>query len=310
VATDELLALAAASRGASQPTTPQETHGHDIADAVTVPARAMSELCVHVSLFGSLPTVRVRSRELDEVVRELASTATRQRDREGLRRRGREILAFLALRPEGATTETLVTALWPEDDPDAALVRLRRDIDNVRDVLRRASGLPDAMFIVHRDERYRLNPVLVDTDIWEVERALAELPDAGDRRERCRLLERAVGLNSGQLLEHASYEWVDPGLRENFSRRVVDAAHQLSKLREEVGDVEGAAAAAERAIAADPDCEELYRRLMMLQVRLGRPDAARRTLRVIEARLADVGAEPEEETVDILSRRLPHRGPS
>ena len=51
-----------------------------------------------------------------------------------------------------------------------------------------------------------------------------------------------------------------------------------------------------RAISADPVAEELYRRLMRLPAGLGRPDAVRRTYRLLARRLADLDADPDPET--------------
>ena len=53
-----------------------------------------------------------------------------------------------------------------------------------------------------------------------------------------------------------------------------------------------ALAALEGAISADPVAEELYRRLMRLQGKLGRPDAVRRTYRLLARRLAELDAGP------------------
>jgi hypothetical protein len=41
---------------------------------------------------------------------------------------------------------------------------------------------------------------------------------------------------------------------------------------------------------------------MTLQVKLGDPHAAKRTLRELEARLSDIDSEPSEETVRLIQR--------
>jgi len=69
---------------------------------------------------------------------------------------------------------------------------------------------------------------------------------------------------------------------------------------EESGDIDSAIDAAERTLVADRDDEELYRRLIKLQLAAGRRDAARRILRELEAHLAEIDAEPEEQTVRLL----------
>jgi len=299
----ELLALIAASRGAPLVVAALP----ETALPVTTPPprgdRMPANRRVHLSLFADLPMIRIDGDPLDDVLRRVRPAGAPQKDREGLRRKGREILAYLALHPGGATIETLLAALFPDDDPGAAVVRLRRDISNVRDVLRRATQMPDAKFIAFGAERYRLNADLTGADVWSVEQGFEELRAAGaSRDDRVDALRRILGAYNGQLLEHAPYEWVDIGLRENYVRRVVDAAQQLSQVLEQCGDVDAALEAAERALAADRDAEELYRRVMVLQIGLGRPDAAKRTLRELEARLSEIDAEPAEETVRLLGR--------
>jgi DNA-binding SARP family transcriptional activator len=297
----ELLAVIAASRGAAI-----------VADGLpeaempvtTPPLREESITAsrrVHLSLFADLPMVRIDGDALDDVLRRVTPIGAPQKDREGLRRKGREILGFLALHPAGATIETLLAALFPDDDPDGAVVRLRRDIYNIRDVLRRATQMPDAKFIAFSAERYQLNADLVEADVWTLERGFEDLSAAcSSRDDRAEALGRILSAYSGQLLAHAPYEWVDLGLRENYVRRVVDAALRQSEILEQDGDIDGALEAAERALAADRDAEGLYRHVMMLQLTLGRRDAAKRTLRELEARLSEIDAEPTEETVRLL----------
>lgn len=302
-AATELLALVAASRGTPIPAAPQLD---EPLPATASPSRAepmSASRKVDLSLFADLPAVRVDGHPLDDVLRRVTPADAPQKDREGLRRKGREILAFLALHPRGATIETLLAALFPDDDPESAVVRLRRDIYNVRDVLRRATTMPDAMFIAFGSERYQLNVDLVETDVWTLEQAFDDLKVvATSPDDRVNSLRRIVTAYTGPLLEHAPYEWIDLGLRENYVRRVVDAAATPSGILEQAGDVEGALEAAEKALATDRDAEALYQRVMTLQLILGSPDAAKRTLRELEARLSDIDAEPAEETVRLIER--------
>ena len=260
-------------------------------------------MCIRDSLylFGDLPTLRIDGDPLDDVLRRVTPAGAPQKDRECLRRKGREILAFLALHPAGATIETLLAGVYPDDDPEGAVVRLRRDIYNVRDVLRRATRMPDAMFIAFGSERYQLNADLVEVDVWRLEQAFDELKTGSSSADdRVDTLRRIVGAYGGPLLEHAPYEWIDLGLRENYVRRVVDAAINLSELLEQRNNIDGALEAAERALATDRDAEALYRRVMTLQLTMGRRDAAKRTLRELEARLSEIDAEPAEETVRLM----------
>lgn len=300
-AATELLAVIAASRGASIVVAALPEAEMPVTTPPPREERITASRRVQLSLFADLPMVRIDGDPLDDVLRRVTPAGAPQKDREGLRRKGREILAFLALHPGGATIETLLASLFPDDDPDSAVVRLRRDIYNVRDVLRRAAQMPEAKFIAFGAERYRLNPDLIDADVWNLERGFDELRTArASEDDRIDALRRILNACGGQLLERAPYEWVDIGLRENCVRRSVDAAQQLSQMLEQRGDIDGALDAAEKALATDRDCEELYRRVMILQLAMDRHDAAKRTLRELEARLSEIESEPAEETLRLL----------
>jgi DNA-binding SARP family transcriptional activator len=56
----------------------------------------------------------------------------------------------------------------------------------------------------------------------------------------------------------------------------------------------------ERTIELDSICEDAYRRLIALQAQLGRHDAAQRTWRLLQGRLAELDLEPEESTADLV----------
>jgi DNA-binding SARP family transcriptional activator len=57
----------------------------------------------------------------------------------------------------------------------------------------------------------------------------------------------------------------------------------------------------ETAITHDPYNEAIYQQIMHIQVQLGRSDAARRTLTLLETRLASLGLNPESATRQVAS---------
>lgn len=300
-AATELLRVIAMSRGAQIPEAAETMERlPETPPPASEPQKTTTP--VYISLFSGMPTIRVGGVQLEDALRKVTRREAAPVEREGLRRRGREILAFLVLHPEGATQEQLLAALFPDDEPRAALDRLRRDIQNVRDVLRRASQLAEPKFLEFTAQRYRLDAGLIDSDVWEVERALRAVRRQRADEERLAPLRQVVTAYGGQLLENAPYEWVDPGVRENYVRRVVDAGKELARALEDIGDTEGAIDVAERTVAADRDDEELYQHLIQLQLKSGRRDAARRTFRELEAHLSSIDAEPAEETVRLLQQ--------
>ncbi|MGH9267276.1 MAG: BTAD domain-containing putative transcriptional regulator [Acidimicrobiales bacterium] len=81
---------------------------------------------------------------------------------------------------------------------------------------------------------------------------------------------------------------------------------RLTTVRLDAEDDEGALTMLQRAIELDPHAEELYRQAMAVEADLGRPDAARRTFRRLEARLAELDLEPQERTRALLNRIMRH----
>ena len=87
----------------------------------------------------------------------------------------------------------------------------------------------------------------------------------------------------GDLASGADYLWIEPP-REDLRQRALDALVRLAESDASSGRYEPAVADLERAIEIDPYAEELYRRLMELQEKRGRPDAV----------VADLAAAPAQ----------------
>lgn len=224
----------------------------------------------------------------------------------GLRTKARELIAYLATRPQGATDEAAVEALWPDAPAGRGAEQFHTAVGNLRKVLRETTGLGETMFVEHAAGRYRIDPALVGVDLWSFQTHLAETESASDDDERAAALSAAACLYGGELAEGARYEWAEPQ-REQLRRQAVDALTDLAELRETNGDLPGALAAAEQALAVDPYDEAVYRQVMRLQGRLGRPDAVARTYRLLERRLLDLDAEPEPLTRQLLAELAPQK---
>jgi DNA-binding SARP family transcriptional activator len=226
----------------------------------------------------------------------------------GLRTKARELIAYLATRPQGATDEAAVDAVWPDAAAGRGVEQFHTAVGNLRKVLREATGLGEAMFVEHTVGHYRIDPDLVEVDLWSFQTHLREAERcADDDPARATALTAAVGAYRGELAEDARYEWAE-ALREQLRRQVVDALTDLAELRETSGDVPRALAVAERAVTVDPYAEAVYRQVMRLQASAGRPDAVARTYRLLELRLTDIDAEPEPLTRQLLTDLAPRRG--
>lgn len=217
---------------------------------------------------------------------------------DGLRSKAREVLAYFLVHPEGAGLEAAADALWPHADPGRGSEWFWTALGNLRSRIREATDRPELKVIDRQGETYRVEADLLDVDLWRFEGALAaaQAAQGGDPVQH---LEAAAAAYGGDLLPDTYYEWVEVP-RTDLRRRAVDALVRLAELREERHELEGALAALEQAIAADPYCEDLYRRMMGTQATLGRP--VRPTFGQLEARLAELDVDPEPATVNLLRR--------
>jgi DNA-binding SARP family transcriptional activator len=237
----------------------------------------------------------------------------------GLRRSSRELLAFLALFPDGASGEKVIAALWPDHTADSARTALQTALRSLRVALRTATGAPGPMFITYGAGRYRIDSNLIDIDLWSFQSALASADQALRARDQAAArdaLARAGGCYRGPLAEDASYEWIE-SYREQIRRQAVDALTRLAGMHEPA-ESEHALAILDRALAHDPVNEQLHQRIMKIQARLGHADAIHRTLSLLETRLGALGMTPSQDTYAVAAElqrprpeaRAPGTGPS
>jgi DNA-binding SARP family transcriptional activator len=226
----------------------------------------------------------------------------------GLRTKARELLIFLAVRPEGVTASNIVETLWPSVEPRAAVNQFRTALGNLRAILRKATGQGGQMFVNHVDGNYQLDPELIDVDLWRFQRACLDAVDAVSTEAQESAWREAVDVYGGDLTETAG-EWAEPA-REALRRRALDAHVRLAELLAEAGDSDSPGPARginqaldllDQALVHDPYNEALYVKIMHLQARAGRPEAIQATLRLLTTRLADIDAEPAPETLKLAA---------
>jgi DNA-binding SARP family transcriptional activator len=219
---------------------------------------------------------------------------TGDREIDGGLRKARELLAFLAVHPGGVSGEAISEALWPDSPPGHGGRQRSLALRKLRDLLRTATGLTEPMFVVLAAERYRLDPALIATDAADFQAALDAARHAPDDTARLAALQDAAALYRGPLAEGAGYDWTEP-YAETARRRALDTWTAIAELLEPA-DPGQALAALDTALSHDPYNEYLYQRIMRLQAAAGRPDAVRRTLALLETRLAELGVTPGAQT--------------
>ena len=283
----ELLSVVAAGRGASQAMSSgaePKTAPFDVQDVTGTGS-------IDVHLLGTY-RIEVDGEEI----------------RTGFRTKARELLAFLLLHPQGKSVEAAVDAIWPDSDLARGAEGFRTAVGNLRKTLRTATKNANAAVIERVGERYRVEASLFDCDLWRMEDALRAAKASGGGADAREALERASKEFGGDLLDGAYYEWAEAP-REDVRRRSVDALVRLAQLRSEEGANCAAVDALDEATRRDPYTEELYRRLMALQLGLDQRESAVRTYKQLEGRLSELDLDPDELTTRLLSQALEPRRP-
>jgi DNA-binding SARP family transcriptional activator len=222
----------------------------------------------------------------------------------GLRASAYELLAWYALHPDGASAEAASDALWPDADPRRGRERFWTALGNLRSRLH-GPGKDGIEILAKSGDLYRLDPAVLEVDLWRFETALGDAAHADAPAQMTDALERGTGAYSGDFCPGLDAIWVEP-VREDLHRRAIDTYLRLAELDAEE-QPERALGVLERTIELDPICEEAYRRLIALQASVDRRDAAQRTWRLLQGRLAELDLEPEEATEQLVHELLPAR---
>ena len=213
----------------------------------------------------------------------------------GLRRAGRELLAWYLLHPEGRPTEAAVDALWPDDDPDRGRQRFWNALTNLRARLRSPEDITKLQILGKSGDNYQPQREEFDVDLWTFQAALQAAGRAGEHDDKLAALRRAVAAYTGPFAADTDFLWAEP-IREECHRRALDAHVAYATLLADTGNTEHAISTLEHALTLDPYAEDLYRRLIRLHHATGRKESIRLLWRQLGARLADIDSEPQEES--------------
>src|SRR5262249_25593513 len=191
------------------------------------------------------------------------------------------LLLYLAASPHGPQPrEALVELLWPEVDPEAGRHSLRAALYSLRRLLESAGASSDDLFLTDRTT-LRLNPAAFTTDLEEYLAAVAEAAQARTPVDRCQALTHAASCYRGEFLPGFTDGWVFEE-RERLLTRQREVLQRLVRVREEVGDGEGALGAAREMVRLDPFWEEAHYEVMRLYAALGQPSACLRQYQELE----------------------------
>lgn len=196
----------------------------------------------------------------------------------------REIIAYLALHPEGATRDELLEAIWPGEDPQRTLPRFWQSVTDAR------KALGDGW--VRHGERYQLDHTHVHIDLDQLDQLLTTC----DPKEEQQALEAALALWHGQPLAGSDYPWAEGDIH-RLHATLLELLGRVGQIRLAAGDARGALEVAEQAIALDQLHEPSWRLALQADQALGLRSALTKRYDAL-AHLLDeqLGLQPSHET--------------
>jgi DNA-binding SARP family transcriptional activator len=196
---------------------------------------------------------------------------------------GLQILAYLAVRPEGATTIDLIRAIWPGPPASAITKRLHTTLTDLRQQLQPLFDDP----VVRRDDRYQLNTEIIDTDLRHLRQAITAATTAVTPDHQRTAVTALLETYPGDLAAGFTWPWLNPA-REALRREVIDAYLQLAA----AAPAEHAVDLVRAATAIDPYNEHLHHHSQRLLRAAGHHDAADALHRAHAQRLITAGLHP------------------
>jgi DNA-binding SARP family transcriptional activator len=241
------------------------------------------------------PDTNAAERPLISLLGPLSIHGAKQ-SRRGLRARALELIAFLALRREGAQRDEILEALWPGEDPKRSRHRLYQAVRDARRLLGDA--------VASERDRYWLDRTRVHVDVDELDELLERTGQAGSGERINEFLEQALALFRADPLAGCDYVWLEGELR-RLRVTYLDLVKRVGRARLETGNVREALEAAERGLAADALDEDLWRLALEAEGALGlREGIAERYGRLRDLLQDRLGLEPAKETRALYLRLL------
>nr|WP_211661361.1 LysM peptidoglycan-binding domain-containing protein [Modestobacter muralis] len=226
-----------------------------------------------------------------------------------------EVVAYLATRPGGVTSERYATAIWPDEPDVVGKTKVRQSISVVRawlgaDPVTGADYLPSGLTAAAAG-RYRIDGILIDADLFRRLRVRGQARGSAGVAD----LRAALGLVTGRPFDLPSlrqgaaggYSWLveeNARLDHEYAAMIVDVAHTVATHHLAAGEPELAAAAAQVALQAGSfEDAPLLDLVAACDAQGDRAEADAYVARILANHDAEVEEDLPPRTADILFRR-------
>ena len=207
-----------------------------------------------------------------------------------IRRKVLALLCFLLSREGFASTrDEVLDALWPDLDPPSALNSLNQTVYFLRRVFEQDFREAESPGYLHQDgETIWLDPELIDCRSRSCSRLLREVPSNPDPAGALALADAYVAKFA---LDFMYEDWAS-AFRETLHASFLRLVEQCIRQDTNSGDYGRAIALAERAVAVEPDSEELQVALVRLYRLAGAHAAAAEQYGRYATGLRAIGVDP------------------
>ncbi len=220
------------------------------------------------------------------------------------RGRVRELAAAIALLGP-CRRETLAEMLWPDQSAGVADRNLRVNLTYLADAVDpdRPRGMPSSLLVAQgtslaiADARVQVDLVAFD----ECRRRARAAEQDNDPATALVALSDGVALWRGEVAADLDAEWLEP-IRRQRGAEFVAMASRAGEIALGQGELEQALAFTSLVLARDPSHERAGRLRAVCLLAAGDRSAATEVMRGCLARCAELGVEPEPETVVVATR--------
>lgn len=213
-----------------------------------------------------------------------------------LQPRARELVAVLALHPEGLPRQQLIELLWGQRPGHRGGSALANTLSRLRAALNTATGGQITDALAEDRTQIRLSGHL-GVDYWDFNTAVAQRRHARSDTEQTDAARRIAALATSELASDLTDTWVQ-SIRESARRTSLNALSWLATRNTD--DPRATLGMLETTVENDPYNEAVWHDLLRLHARLGETAALARTYSLLTRRLAEIGQTPSQETRQLL----------